>query len=573
MKDQDRRTLLAMILALATYYVWSVFFIKPPEPAEIPVSGAPAVGTPDGTPAGTPGVLTAPAAQPAPDFSCTDARTTFGSAVRFELSDCGGIRKVEIPGYEAAIQVTPWWTWIWGRVTGTHSGGWAPYHSAGTAQNLASGRFAEAGAGDPLLASTGLWKIQPGTGESVEASYTTPNGVLIRRVLSATAEPDIYDLSWRWEAPAGAQGPFWVGLQEELVEHSDPYSPHLRLAAVVDGSLEQLYDPADAAAGLVWDGPVSWIGLEDRYFLAALQPQDALTDVRIATDAGGLTRAWVRATKESLTPGESVELRFRLYVGPKDVERMAALGGGLEEAANLGIFGFFSKILLFFLDLFYLGVKNWGIAIILTTLTLKIIFVPFTLAASKSAKRMAKLQPELQGVREKYKDNPRKQQEATMALFKTHKVNPVGGCLPILITIPFFMGFFTMLQSTAELRFSPFLWATDLAASDTIGHLFGLPINIMPLLMGATMVYQMRLTPTPSMDPAQAKMMQFMPIIFTLFCYTFSCALSLYSTVNGLFTIIQQLVINRMKDEPLTPAVAAVSPGGKPVKNVTPKKK
>jgi YidC/Oxa1 family membrane protein insertase len=184
---------------------------------------------------------------------------------------------------------------------------------------------------------------------------------------------------------------------------------------------------------------------------------------------------------------------------------------------------------------------------------------------------MAKLHPELAALREKFKDNPRKQKEATMGLFKTNKVNPVGGCLPILITIPFFMGFFSMLQSTAELRFSPFLWAADLASSDTVGHILGLPINILPILMGATMIIQMRLTPTPSMDNAQAKMMQFMPIIFTLFCYTFSCALSLYSTVNGLFTIVQQLVINRMKDpEPAT--AAALSPAGKPVKNVTPKK-
>lgn len=167
-----------------------------------------------------------------------------------------------------------------------------------------------------------------------------------------------------------------------------------------------------------------------------------------------------------------------------------------------------------------------------------------------------------------------------MALFKTHRVNPVGGCFPILITIPFFMGFFQMLQSTAELRFAPFLWAVDLSQPDTIAHVFGIPINIMPILMGATMVIQMRLTPTPSVDNAQMKIMQFMPYIFTLFCYGFSCALSLYSFTNGLFTIGQQLVINRMKDPadagpagPGTAAATTVAALKKPVKNVTPKKK
>ena len=132
------------------------------------------------------------------------------------------------------------------------------------------------------------------------------------------------------------------------------------------------------------------------------------------------------------------------------------------------------------------------------------------------------------------------------------------------------MGFFTMLQSAAELRFSPFLWAPDLSSTDTVAVLFGiLPLRIMPLLMGATMVIQMRLTPSPSVDNMQMKMMKFMPYIFTLFCYSFSCALSLYSFINGMFTIGQQLVINRMKD-PVEPPPGKPTSGGKPIKNVTP---
>jgi YidC/Oxa1 family membrane protein insertase len=244
-----------------------------------------------------------------------------------------------------------------------------------------------------------------------------------------------------------------------------------------------------------------------------------------------------------------------------------------------GFFKHFSQILVTLMTWVHKYLPNWGVAIIVTTLILKIVFLPFTLAASRSAKRMQKIQPEMQAVREKFKDNPQKLQAATMELFKKHKVNPLGGCIPILITMPFFFGFFTMLQSAAELRFEPFLWAADLSAPDTVAHVFGFPVNIMPLLMGATMIYQMRLTPQPAVDNAQAKMLKFMPYIFILFCYTFSCALALYSTINGLFTIGQQLVINRMKDEG-----DAASPGGiaaenaaalagKPMKNVTPKKK
>jgi YidC/Oxa1 family membrane protein insertase len=241
---------------------------------------------------------------------------------------------------------------------------------------------------------------------------------------------------------------------------------------------------------------------------------------------------------------------------------------------QFGFFKFFSQLLLTLMTWVHKWLPNWGLAIIITTLILKVVFLPFTLAASRSAKRMQKIQPEMQAVREKFKDNPQKLQGATMELFKKHKVNPLGGCIPILLTMPFFQ----MLQSAAELRFSPFLWAPDLASADTVAHVFGLPINIMPILMGATMVFQMRLTPQPSVDNAQAKMFKFMPYIFTLFCYTFSCALALYSTVNGVFTIVQQLVINRMKDEgdvasPTGIALEdAAALAGKPMKNVTPKK-
>jgi YidC/Oxa1 family membrane protein insertase len=217
-------------------------------------------------------------------------------------------------------------------------------------------------------------------------------------------------------------------------------------------------------------------------------------------------------------------------------------------------------------------VPNWGVAIILTTLTLKIVTLPLTLKASRSMKRMQKFQPEIQALREKYKDNPQKMQTATMELYKEHKVNPMGGCLPMLIPIPFFFGFFQMLQSASELRFAEFLWARDLSAPDTVLTVYGFPLNIMPLLLGTTMLVQMRLVPQPAtVDNTQAKVMKFMPLIFMVFCYSYSCALSLYSTINALFTIGQQLFINRLKDD--DPVTAKSGPGGKPLKNVTPKKK
>ncbi|MBI5768451.1 MAG: membrane protein insertase YidC [Verrucomicrobia bacterium] len=335
-------------------------------------------------------------------------------------------------------------------------------------------------------------------------------------------------------------------------------------------------------------GPVSWAAVKNQFFTSILTPDEPgsgivsrrvkLTDALPpeTPNAYGISTA-LQVEVKALAPQAEARLASSLYVGPKEYRRLSnsdVFKADQDKIMQFGFFKFFSQILLTLMTWFHSWTSNWGVAIILTTLALKLVFVPFTLAASRSAKRMQKIQPELTAIREKYKDNPQKQQQATMELFKEKKINPLGGCFPILITIPFFMGFFTMLQSTSELRFAPFLWAPDLAATDTVGHLFGLawlPINIMPVLMGATMVIQMRLTPSPSVDNAQATMMKVMPYVFTLFCYSFSCALSLYSFVNGLFTIGQQLVINKMKDPGEAPAVA-VGPGGKIVKNVTPKK-
>lgn len=335
-------------------------------------------------------------------------------------------------------------------------------------------------------------------------------------------------------------------------------------------------------------GPITWAAVKNQFFVSILtgdEPATGLITKRVklftalpddAHNAYGITGA-AQFDLKGMEPKGEAKLAGSLYVGPKEYRRLAntsVFKSDQDKIMDFGFFKFFSQILLTLMTWIHGWAGNWGVAIILTTLILKTIFIPFTLAASRSAKRMAKLQPELQAIREKYKDNPQKQQQATMEMFKERRINPIGGCFPILLTIPFFMGFFTMLQSTAELRFSPFLWAPDLAATDTVAVIFGvLPLNIMPLLMGATMIIQMHLTPSPSVDNMQMKMMKIMPYIFTLFCYTFPAALSLYSFVNGLFSIGQQLVINRMKDPEEKPAAKPAFVGGKVVKNVTPGKK
>ena len=293
----------------------------------------------------------------------------------------------------------------------------------------------------------------------------------------------------------------------------------------------------------------------------------------------GLTGV-VSYTLPAVSPGGAVPLTGNLYVGPKEYDRLRKFEQKQSEVMQFAPY-FFSKIFLSGIVAPVLNltmvklegwVGNWGVAIVLMTLLLKIVTLPFTLAASRSAKRMGKLQPLMKEVREKYKDQPQKLNEATMRIFKENKVNPMGGCLPILITMPLFVAFFAMLQGTAELRFEGFLWTVDLSAPDTIARLFGLPINIMPLLMGATMIYQMKLTPTPTTDNAQMQIMKFMPIVFTLICYNFAAALALYSTVNGVFTIAQQIIVNKTTKDPaaiVDPTANKPKSGG----NWNPKKK
>jgi len=333
---------------------------------------------------------------------------------------------------------------------------------------------------------------------------------------------------------------------------------------------------------------IAWAAVKNQFFCMILTPDLPGNGVKVervkldqhapADDRRlyGVT-GYAQFDLKPLAAGASTTFGANYFAGPKEYKRLGnadVFQHGEAKVMQFDSFffnkiffsGFFAPLLLTIMTWFHSIVPSWGWAIVITTLTLKIVFLPLTLAASRSAKRMAKLQPHMQAMREKFKDNPAKLQTETLRIFKENKVNPVGGCIPVLITIPFFVGFFAMLQSTSELRFASFLWAHDLSAPDTVAHLFGLPINIMPLLMGATMIFQMRLTPTPTVDPAQQTMFKVMPWIFTLFCYNLA---------SGLFTIGQQTIINRMPepDLPINSGSAPKPGPGGGMKNVTPPKK
>ncbi len=267
-----------------------------------------------------------------------------------------------------------------------------------------------------------------------------------------------------------------------------------------------------------------------------------------------------------LKPGETQTRAFQIYAGPKFFSRLERLGHDEQEVMDYGKFKLVSITLLALLNTFHKWLGNYALAIILLTILVKAVLFPLQNKANKSMKRMSALTPELTKLREKYKDDPGRLNKETMALYKTNGVNPVGGCLPMVIQMPIFFGFLYMLYPAAELRNAGFLWVHDLSQPDTVAHFAGFPINVLPLLMIGTQFWQMSLTPK-SGDPQQQKTMMFMPLLFGFFCYNFAAALALYYTMQGLLTILQ-LYITRTGAAPAAGGAGEVTvlkpepPGG-----------
>ncbi len=284
-----------------------------------------------------------------------------------------------------------------------------------------------------------------------------------------------------------------------------------------------------------------------------------------------------------LQPGEALIYNYAVYAGPKEYKGLAqlseSLNNDLEEIMGFGgFFGFFSKILLLSMNWLHSLNIPYGWTIVVITIIIKLIFWPLTQASTRSMKRMAKIQPELQAIREKYKEDPQRLNVEMMRMMKEKKVSPLGGCLPMVIQMPIFFGFFFMIKSAIELRGASFMWACDLSVADTIftipglGWLpflgvpgEGLPINPMPILMCVTMLYQMSLTPqSPTMDPTQQKIMKFMPMMFILFLYRYSSGLTLYWTVNNILSIIQTKIVRNQDDDDDTKSPSSPSKPGAP---------
>jgi YidC/Oxa1 family membrane protein insertase len=293
-------------------------------------------------------------------------------------------------------------------------------------------------------------------------------------------------------------------------------------------------------------GDLTWSGFAGQYFLAAAVPPEGRT-YRLWLKLRDRT---VEATLLFPIAAPTAEIPLDVYVGPKDVDTLEDVGRELTRAVNFGFFSFIAVPLLHVLQFSHRFTGNYGVDIILLTVLIKILFIPLTNRSFKSMREMQKLQPQMAKIREKYKDSPEQMNKEIMEMYRRHKVNPLGGCLPMVLQIPVFVGLYEALSNAVELRHAPFmLWINDLSAPDRLGSI-QLPfvdhpgVPVLTLLMGASMFLQQWMTPSVG-DPAQQRVMMIMPLMFTFMFVNFPSGLVLYWLVNNVLTIAQQYYMTR----------------------------
>lgn len=324
-------------------------------------------------------------------------------------------------------------------------------------------------------------------------------------------------------------------------------------SALINGNLEQI-DVDDIEDKDTYRGKLKWIAVQDRYFISSIIPEKELdTALKLTVDKEQVVNAKYEQPIR-IESGAKESFAYQIYIGPKSMKLLRGYNNDLEKAIYFGWFDFLAKPCLWLMNFLYDHfIPNYGLAIIILTLITKAILWPLGTKSYKSMGEMKKLQPLIKEIREKYKNDKKKMNEETMALYRTYKINPLGGCLPMLVQLPVFFALYRMLYEAIELRHAPFFgWINDLSAPDRLFD-FGItipymepPIGIpvLTIVMGASMLLQQKMSP-PMGDPAQAKMMMLMPIIFTVIFINFSSGLVLYWLINNLVSMGQQFYIQK----------------------------
>jgi YidC/Oxa1 family membrane protein insertase len=373
---------------------------------------------------------------------------------------------------------------------------------------------------------------------------TGPQGTAIEKQIRATGNAYSIDLTVRLTGLPGGLTTAVIGLTA-AAPPAPPSSgwlgggaqPNVLGIVALDGKrFEQKGFDALDGEGLSFATP-HWGGFADRYFVTVGLPKPAegarVTGRRIAGGSGGIVRI------EIPTVGSPAEAHARLYFGPKDLAALDAADENLSRVVDFGIFWFVAVPLHWLLIMLHRVTANYGVDIIVLSSVLKVVFLPLTQKSMESMRAMQKLQPEMTKVRERFKDDSERQQKEMMELYRRHRVNPLSGCLPMLLQIPVFVGLYNTLLNAIELRHAPFMgWIDDLSAPERL-HIAGVGVPMLAVAMGASMLVQQWMAPAAG-DPAQRRMMMIMPVIFTFMFINFPSGLVLYWLVNNLLTIAQQ---------------------------------
>ena len=387
----------------------------------------------------------------------------------------------------------------------------------------------------------------------VPLTWTGPDGVTVTRTYVLHRGQFVIDV--RNEVHNGGQQPWAAQLYRQLVrvntQHGRKLLPTYLGAAWYDGKYHKLKfkDMAEEPLKAVIQG--GWVAMLEHYFVSAWIGDPERSEQVYSKIIGGSGEPrYLVGMREvrplQVAPGADGRIDTRLYVGPKLQKHLAEVAPGLDLTTDYGMFTVFAKPLFWLLSFVHGFIGNWGWAIVIVTILLKLAFYRLSAASYRSMARMRAVQPKLQALKERYGDDKQRMNQELMALYKKEKINPLGGCLPMLVQIPVFIGFYWMLLETVELRQAPFiLWIRDLSAMD--------PYFVLPILMGISMLVQQKLNPAP-MDPIQQKVMMAMPIVFTVFFAFFPSGLVLYWLTNNLLSIAQQWWIMKQLGEQPKPA-------------------
>ena len=366
-----------------------------------------------------------------------------------------------------------------------------------------------------------------------------PNGVALTKEFAFTGR----GYAIRLQTGAGA------GTAPEIVLTADGRPAGPNTDTPFEGLLADINDKlvrehGDALKSKEWTGKVVWTGLGHTYFLIALLPEGN-GEQKIAVRTAGPAVLMTLAPP----PASGANATYTVFIGPKELDILKSMGRGLERSIDFGYFGFISIPLLYVMHFFHRLTMSYALDIILLTVLIKLLLAPLTHKSMTSMKQMQKLQPQMERLKEKYKDDKEGLNKEIMELYRRNGVNPFGGCLPMLLQFPVFIGLYNALRTPIELRHASFLWIKDLSRPDWqslpldfAGWHFGIPI--LTLLMGASMLLQQWMTPSAG-DPNQKRMMMMMPLVFTFMFINFPSGLTIYWLVNNLLSIGQQYLINR----------------------------